>query len=544
MDHPELVILGATLEPIAGPMVGTGADGLAIAEGRISAIGRAHDVRELAGRGTRVVSLDGQTVLPGFIDAHVHPIDGGVTSMECDLYSVIGAEAYDPVIAAYAAAHPDRPWITGGGWSMSDFPGGTPRREALDALVPDRPVMLYNRDGHGVWVNSLALERAGVNASTPDPADGRIERDPDGMPTGMLQEGAIDLVADHVPPARHADLVAGVVEGQRLLHARGITGWQDAIVRTEGQAAYAAARQAGQLTARVRLALLWDSRRGLEQVDELVERRQAAEADGLVAGSVKLFVDGIVENRTAVMVEPYLEADGRPGDSCGIPMIEPALLAEAVAALDRHGFQCHFHAIGDGAVRLALDSIEAARRANGDGDHRHHIAHIEVIHPDDIGRFAAIGAVANMQPFWAMDETQMRDLRVPVLGSERARWQYPFRSLLDAGALLAGGSDWPVTTPDPLLEIEVAVTRTDTDHRDGPALFPEERLTLDEALAAFTLGSARVNHRDAETGSLEVGKQADLAILDRDLRAPEAGPLGEANVVATLVGGAVVSGQL
>ncbi|HEY7847168.1 MAG TPA: amidohydrolase [Candidatus Limnocylindria bacterium] len=544
MDHPELVILGATLEPIAGPMVGTGADGLAIAEGRISAIGRAHDVRELAGRGTRVVSLDGQTVLPGFIDAHVHPIDGGMTSMECDLYSVIGAEAYDPVIAAYAAAHPDRPWITGGGWSMSDFPGGTPRREALDALVPDRPVMLYNRDGHGVWVNSLALERAGVNASTPDPADGRIERDPDGMPTGMLQEGAIDLVADHVPPARHADLVAGLLEGQRLLHALGITGWQDAIVRTEGQAAYAAARQAGQLTARVRLALLWDSRRGLEQVDELVERRQAAEADGLVAGSVKLFVDGIVENRTAVMVEPYLEADGRPGDSCGIPMIEPALLAEAVAALDRHGFQCHFHAIGDGAVRLALDSIEAARRANGDGDHRHHIAHIEVIHPDDIGRFAAISAVANMQPFWAMDETQMRDLRVPVLGSERARWQYPFRSLLDTGALLAGGSDWPVTTPDPLLEIEVAVTRTDTDHRDGPALFPEERLTLDEALAAFTLGSARVNHRDAETGSLEVGKQADLAILDRDLRALEAGPLGEANVVATLVGGAVVSGQL
>jgi predicted amidohydrolase YtcJ len=405
-------------------------------------------------------------------------------------------------------------------------------------------VILYNRDGHGVWVNSLALQRAGVDASTPDPADGRIERDPDGTPTGMLQEGALDLVADHVPPASHADRVAGLLEGQRQLHTLGITGWQDAIVRPEGQAAYAEAHRSGQLTARVRLALLWDNKRGMEQIDELVERRDAATLDGLAAGSVKLFVDGIIENRTAVTVEPYLEADGRPGESRGIPMIEPALLQEAVVTLDRLGFQCHFHAIGDGGVRLALDAIEAAGNTNGKADHRHHIAHIELIHPDDIGRFAIIGAVANMQPFWAMDEVQMRDLRIPVLGAERARWQYPFRSLLAAGARMAGGSDWPVTTANPLLEIEVAVTRTDTDARDGPALFPEERLTLNEALAAFTLGSAHVNRLEAETGSIEVGKRADLAILDRDIRSPNAGPLGEASVVATLLDGEVVAGEL
>ncbi|HEY8179483.1 MAG TPA: amidohydrolase [Candidatus Limnocylindria bacterium] len=544
MDQPELVILGARLEPVAGPWLGSGADALAISAGRIAAVGTAAEVRELAGRATRIVELAGLTVVPGFIDAHVHPIDGGMTSMECDLYSVIGADKYGPVIAAYAAAHPERAWITGGGWSMSDFPGGTPRREALDALVPDRPVMLYNRDGHGVWVNTVALQRAGVDASTADPEDGRIERDPDGSPTGMLQEGAIDLVADLVPPTSHADQVAGLHEGQRQLHALGITGWQDAIVRPEGQAAYAAVHRSGQLTARVRLALLWDSKRGVEQVDELVERREAAAHDGLAAGSVKLFVDGIIENRTAVMVEPYLEADGRPGESRGTPMLEPELLTTAVVELDRRGFQCHFHAIGDGGVRLALDAIQAARDANGEGDRRHHLAHIELIHPDDIGRFATIGAVANMQPFWAMDEAQMRDLRIPVLGADRARWQYPFRSLLDAGARLAGGSDWPVTTPNPLSEMEVAVTRTDTDNREGPALFPEERLTLDQALTAFTLGSAWVNHRDTETGSIEVGKQADLAILDRDIRSPDAGPLGEARVVATLVGGQVVAGEL
>ena len=543
MDSPELVILGARLEPVAGEWLGSDADALAITMGRITAVGSGLELRELAGPSTRVVELDGQTVAPGFIDAHVHPIEGGMTSLECDLYSVIGADAYGPVISAYAAAHPDRGWITGGGWSMSDFPGGTPRREALDALVPDRPVMLYNRDGHGVWVNSIALDRAGVSPSTPDPADGRIERDPDGTPTGMLQEGAIDLVGDLVPPPSPADHVAGLLEGQRQLHALGITGWQDAIIRPDLQAAYTEVHRSGRLTARVRLALLWDNKRGLEQVDELVERRGAAAADGLEADSVKLFVDGIIENRTAVTVEPYLGPDGNPSDTRGIPMIDPDLLTAAVVELDRRGFQCHFHAIGDGGVRLALDAIQAARGAGAGADHRHHIAHIELIHPDDIGRFATIGAVANMQPFWAMDEVQMRELRIPVLGADRARWQYPFRSLIDAGARMAGGSDWPVTTANPLLEMEVAITRTDTDNRDGPALFPEERLTLSEALTAFTLGSAYVNHRDAETGSIEVGKRADLAILDRDVRATD-GPLGEARVIATLVDGQVVAGEL
>jgi predicted amidohydrolase YtcJ len=225
-------------------------------------------------------------------------------------------------------------------------------------------------------------------------------------------------------------------------------------------------------------------------------------------------------------------------------MIEPDLLRAAVIELDRRGFQCHFHAIGDGAVRLALDAVQAARETNGPSDHRHHIAHVELIHPDDIGRFAITGAVANMQPFWAMHEAQMRDLRIPVLGQERARWQFPFRSLLDAGARLAAGSDWPVTTPNPLLEMEVATTRTDAYDRDAEPLFPEERLSVDEALVAFTFGSAYVNQVEASTGSLEVGKWADLAILDRDIRSPDAGPLGEVRVVATFVGGRAVWGDL
>jgi predicted amidohydrolase YtcJ len=537
--RPDLVIVGAALEPVVGRLR-PGADALAVAGDRISAIGSSVELGALAGPHTDVVELSGQTVVPGFVDAHVHPIEGGMARSQCDLHDLSGADAYLEAIAAYAAAHPDRPWIRGGGWSLPDFPGGNPRRDTLDRIVPDRPVFLYNRDGHDAWVNTAALTVAGIDRGTPDPADGRIERDPDGEPSGALHEGATDLVDRLAPPTRQRERLAGLLEGQRHLHALGITGWQEAYARPHDQAAYRDVLRSGQLTARVRLAMLWDSHRGLEQIDELVERREQARLDGLDAGSVKLFVDGIIENQTAVTVEPYLRADGSPTDNRGIPMIEPALLRAAVAELDARGFQCHFHAIGDGGVRLALNAVEGARLTNGASDHRHHIAHVELIHPDDIGRFATIGAVANMQPFWAMHEAQMRDLRIPVLGMERARWQFPFRSLLAAGARLAGGSDWPVTTPNPLLEMEVAITRTDTDDRDGQALFPEERLTLDEALAAFTIGSAYVNHQDAQAGSLEVGKRADLAVLDRDIRAPDAGPLGQAQVVATFVGGAPV----
>jgi hypothetical protein len=542
-ETPELVIAGAAIEAVAGTLTGGQADAVAVSAGRIAAIGQSREIRALAGRDTRVVELGGRTLVPGFIDAHIHPIEGGMIRSQCDLYDLSGADAYLRAIADYAATNPDRAWITGGGWSLPDFPGGNPRREPLDAVVPDRPVMLYNRDGHDVWVNSAALAAAGIDGTTSDPVDGRIERDANGEPSGALHEGAIDLVADHAPPVGHADRVAGLLEGQRHLHRLGITGWQDAIVRPHDLAAYREVHASGRLSARARLALLWDNKRGLEQIDELVEMRDGAQREGLQAGSVKLFVDGIIENRTAVTVEPYLDADGGASANRGIPMIEPELLTAAVVELDRRGFQCHFHAIGDGGVRLALDAVEAAQAANGPSEHRHHIAHIELIHPDDIGRFASIGAVANMQPFWAMLESQMRDLRFPVLGMDRARWQFPFRSLLDAGARMAAGSDWPVTTPNPMLEMEVAVTRTDVFDRAHDPLFPEERITLDEALAAFTIGSAYVNHLDAETGSIEIGKRADLAILDRDIRSPDAGPLGEARVLATLIDGALVWGD-
>jgi predicted amidohydrolase YtcJ len=540
---PELQFVNGRVEtPHAWPDARPQA--VAVAGGRIVAIGSTAEISASADRTTQVVDLMGASLVPGFIDAHVHPLEGGLSRRLCDLHEVSGADAYEAAIADYAASHPQLEWITGGGWSLADFPGGLPRREVLDRLVPDRPAILHNRDGHGAWVNSAALRAAAIERETPDPVDGRIERDPDGEASGMLQEGAIELVERRVPPVDASGRMAGLLEGQRYLHALGITGWQDAIVRHEDQETYAAVAADGALTARVRLALLWDNKRGLDQVAELVERRAAAEAAGLDARSAKLFVDGIIENRTALLVDPYLEADGAAGDDRGLPMIEPELLHEAVTALDGAGFQCHFHAIGDGAIGLALDALQAARNANGPSPHRPHLAHIELIHPDDLPRFATLGAVANMQPFWAMREAQMRELRIPVLGPARARWQFAFRSMLRAGARMAAGSDWPVTTPNPLLEMEVAMTRTDVDNRGAEPLFPEERLTLDEALAAFTIGSAYVNHVEGETGSIAVGKRADLVVLDRDIRDADAGPLGEASVVATLIDGQTVHGSL
>jgi predicted amidohydrolase YtcJ len=256
---------------------------------------------------------------------------------------------------------------------------------------------------------------------------------------------------------------------------------------------------------------------------------------------VKLMQDGVLETFTGAMLEPYLGLDGHPTGNRGISFIDPDALRGYVTRLDAAGLQPHFHAIGDRAVREALDAVAAARATNGPSDTRPHISHIQVIHPDDVPRFAALDVVANAQPYWACHDGQMDELTIPFLGPERTTWQYPFRSLLGSGARLAMGSDWSVSTPNPLLEMEVAVTRVADGSRGvHPPFLPAESLALDEAIAAFTLGSAWVNHLDTETGSIAVGKQADLAVVDRNLFAPDAGPIGDARVLGTFVGGVAV----
>ena len=537
--HADLVLRGgriATMDPAR-----SWASALAVRDGRIAAVGPDRAVDDLVGPRTRVIDLRGRTVTPGFQDAHVHPVHGGVYLLRCDLHEVMDADGYATIITDYARANPDVPWIRGGGWYMAAFPGGAPHRELLDRLVQDRPAILASRDGHSAWVNTRALELASITADTADPVDGRIERDADGSPSGTLHEGAMDLVEQFVPDDTPADLEAALRLGQAHLHRLGITAWQDAIVRPDvEEQAYVALASRGELTGRVVGALWWERQRGAEQIDEFVERRRATSIGRYQATSVKLMMDGVLENFTGAMLEPYLDGHGGTTDNRGLLQIDPAGLSTWVPRLDALGFQPHFHAIGDRAVRASLDAVEAARRANGPSDTRPHIAHIQVIHPDDIVRFRKLEVAANAQPFWAAHEDQMDVLTIPFIG-DRWRWQYPFRSLRAAGAVIAMGSDWSVTTANPLLEIEIAVERRYREPSgDRDVFLPDERIELMDALAAFTSGSAYVNHLDPETGTLEAGKLADLAILDRDLFDRGAGEIGEAQVVGTFVEGVAV----
>ena len=525
-----------------GPVLTPGgrtATAVAVTGDRITAVGHA-EVHELAGPRTQVVDLAGRLLLPGFQDAHVHPVPAGLELTQCDLTRAKTAEDTIAAVRAYADAHPEREWVTGGGWSMEAFEGGTPTKELLDSVVPDRPVYLPNRDHHGAWVNSRALELAGITRDTPDPVDGRIERDASGEPVGTLQEGAMLLVGRLTPPTTPADRLAALLHAQRHLHALGITAWQDAIIgRYAGMAdasdAYLTAARDGSLTARVVGALWWDRERGAKQIPELVERRAELSHGRFRASSVKLMLDGVAETGTAALLDPYLDKCGCATANRGTSFIDPDQLPKYVTELDALGFQCHFHALGDRAVRDALDAVAAARATNGPSDTRPHLAHLQVVHPDDVARFARLGAVANIQPLWAAHEPQMDELTIPFLGPQRALWQYPFGALLRSGATLAAGSDWPVSSPDPLQGIHVAVNRVEPGGT-GPVFLPGERLDLAAAITAYTAGSAYANHLD-ETGRITAGALADLVVLDRDPFAAPPEEIAETQVTLTFVGG-------
>ena len=520
-----------------------GVDSIAVRDGIVVGLGAHAEVVGLV-PSAEVVDLDGAWVLPGFQDAHVHPVQAGLEMNACNLAGGHELSDYVDTIAAYALANPHVEWIVGGGWSMEAFPGGVPAAAVLDRIVSDRPVYLPNRDHHSAWVNTVALERAGITAATPDPADGRVERDDRGEATGALHEGAMELVRRLVPPPTGDEIAAALRTAQAYLHSQGITGWQDALVG-EGLGmpdtldTYLTAQRAGTLTAGVVGALWWDRTRGEDQIADLVERRARAAAAGFDAGSIKIMQDGVCETFTAAVVEPYLDRHGHPTDNHGLSFIEAADLARYVQLLDAEDFQVHIHALGDRAVRDSLDAVEHAIEVNGRRGNRHHLAHVQIVRPEDVPRFAELDVTANGQPLWACLDDQMSDLTLPFLSATARAQQYVFRSLLDSGARLAFGSDWPVSSPNPLLGIHVAVNRV-APGADTEPLLQGQRLTVTEALDAYTRGSAFVSRREDSTGVVEIGMTADLAIVDADLLAIDPKEIADVRITRTYAQGQLV----
>lgn len=527
-----------------------GQTAVAVTAGRVAAVGADDEIAAMVGSRTEVVDLAGRMLVPGFQDAHVHPPSAGLDRLRCDLSDLHTRDRYLQRIHEYASSHLESDWVLGSGWAIDVFPGGTPLATDLDAVVPDRPAFFSNRDNHGAWVNSKALELAHIDRDTPDPADGRIERDDRGNPTGTLHEGAMLPVQRVIPPATFDEQVKGALLAQEYLHSLGITAWQDAIVgeyatMPDSFDTYLYLAERGDLTARVVGALWLERDRGVEQIDRLLDRRSRGRVGRFQATSIKIMQDGICENFTAAVLSPYLDASGALTDNCGISFFPPGELNELVTRLDAEGFQVHFHAIGERGVREGLDALEAAQQANGTNDNRHHMAHIQVVHPDDLPRFARLGVTANAQPLWASNEPAMVELNVPFLGNERSTWQYPFAGLVESGARLAFGSDWPVSSPNPLWGMHVAVNRTvfesypygTTERALTDPLLPHQRLDIETALTAYTRGSAFVNHLDQDTGSIEEGKAADLVVLDQNLFEVDSSDIAEIEVLLTLIDG-------
>ncbi|MFT4164012.1 MAG: amidohydrolase [Microlunatus sp.] len=518
---------------------------IAISDGRIASIGDDEAIRALAGLDTRLIRAGGAALLPGFHDAHIHAQAGGLGVLGCDLEVVHSVDDYLSLIRGYAASS-EAEWIVGAGWFGDAFPGGLPTKELLDGVLPDRPAVFTSHDAHGVWVNSRALERAGIDSDTVDPPAGRIVRDAAGEATGMLFDTAGEIVTQLIPPYREEDLLEGLLAAQRRLFSLGVTAWHDAILGAyltlpDCLPSYLKALADGTLRARVTGSMWWPPTAGPEYLPEMHRRIDDARSGGFDVRSVKIMQDGICENCTAALINPYR---GVSPETRGESVIAPSDLATITATLDAEGLSVHFHGVGDRAVRECLDAVEFARAQNGSGQ-RHQIAHLDVVDPADFPRFAALGVTANLQALWARNDQEILERKFPLIGEERARFHFPFGSLHRAGAHLAMGSDWPVTSPDPLWALHTACTRTAptadvhalNEESREPAQ-PEQRLDVETAIRAYTLGSAEVSGVADDMGSLDVGKLADLVILSGPVEGPQS--FDSLRVTHTLLGGETV----
>ena len=512
-------------------------EAVAVRGNKILRVGSNRDIKRLARRTTTLIDAHGGAVLPGFNDSHLHVISGGLGLNEANLHGEKTLADLQAVVRDFAAAHPDRPWVTGRGWSYVAIPGGMPTRQQLDEAVADRPVVMDCYDGHTAWVNTKALQLAGITRKTPDPTGGVIVRDPKtGEPTGALKESAQELVSKLVPKPTREDKLAAIQAAIAEAHQYGVTSVQNAGSAPEDLELFDSLRRSGALTLRVYSALSVQPGFTEADADRFGEVwRKYGDDPLLKTGAVKLFIDGVIESHTAVMLEPYANKATK-----GTPEWSPEEFDRVISMLDRRGWQIWVHAIGDGGVRMTLDAYERAASANPapERGRRHRIEHIETVDAADIPRFGSLGVIASQQPYHGTPD----DLGVwiPNIGEARASRGWAYGSIRAAGGHIAFGSDWSVVSLDPRIELHTAVNRTSLEGTPVGGWLPEQKIPLAAAIDAYTTGAAYASFDDRRKGSLVPGMLADLVILSTDIFANPPERLLDAQVNTTIFDGKVI----
>src|SRR5882672_5051821 len=514
------------------------ADAIAVRGDKILAVGDKAKIEAYRGKGTKIIDARGRLVLPGFTDCHIHFMDGSLGLTRVDLNGAGTVAEIQKRVKAYAGSHPHEPWIQGMGWTYPTFkPTGLPDKKILDDVVSDRPIYLVAFDGHSSWANSKALAMAGIDRNTADPPNGKIVRDENGEATGALKESAGDLIDAKIPKPTRAERLEALRKGIHEANKAGLVRVHSAGQDFEYLDLYNELRNQGELTLRFYIAYFLDPPGLTPDINKKIEdARRTYRDDWISGGVVKTMLDGVVEAHTAAMLAPYTDDPSQSGKL----FWDPGQYKATVADLDARGLQIFTHAIGDKAVRLALDAYQNAEQLNKTKDARPRIEHIETINAEDIDRFGKLGVVASMQPLHSYPDEDTLDIWARNIGPERATRPWVWRSIEQGGGVLAFGSDWPVVTLNPWRGVQTAITRQTKEGEPAGGFVPQQRLSLENTIRAYTLGAAFAGRREKTEGSLEAGKLADFIVLDRDLFKIEPSEIGDTEVLLTVVGGKVV----